>query len=161
MTSCAKPSAPQESKRCRYCAETAPATEFYNNHGYLSPGCKTCTKAKAKKWAEEHKERRVEISRKSYDKAKKEGKTTKPPTRESLKKYRTGNPHKHAAHEAVARAIASGRLKKPDTCEKCGVKCVPHGHHDDYEKQLDVQWVCRPCHGQIHRAINDAKRGKK
>ena len=57
---------------------------------------------------------------------------------------------KKAAHKAVAAAVRTGKLRKPDRCEVCNKK-VPkarlQGHHEDYSKPLDVEWLCASkCH---------------
>jgi len=75
------------------------------------------------------------------------------------------------AHSKVDYAIRSGKLFRPETCEICGKKPiktfknrwlnktveVPYhnpgivAHHPDYNKPLDVVWVCRKCHSKIHK----------
>lgn len=58
---------------------------------------------------------------------------------------------KNAAHQAVQRALASGRLVR-QPCERCGA--VPaHAHHDDHSKPLDVRWLCPPHHREHHAGI--------
>lgn len=57
-------------------------------------------------------------------------------------------------HAAVAIAVRSGRLVKPDVCEVCDEN--PNrleAHHADYNDQyiLDVIWLCRGCHKMTHR----------
>jgi hypothetical protein len=44
-----------------------------------------------------------------------------------------------------------GKLNKVP-CEKCG---SPRSqmHHDDYDKPLDVEWLCRPCHMRLHKEM--------
>lgn len=37
-------------------------------------------------------------------------------------------------------------------CENCGDNHVQM-HHDDYDRPLDVRWLCRPCHLALHAAI--------
>lgn len=44
------------------------------------------------------------------------------------------------------RAIARGFLVRPSACSKCGKGCCPHGHHPDYDKPVEVVWLCAACH---------------
>lgn len=61
------------------------------------------------------------------------------------------NPIKRKAHKTVENALLSGRLsRKP--CETCGRQKV-QAHHDDYNKPLDVRWLCSSCHHQHHHQI--------
>jgi len=46
-------------------------------------------------------------------------------------------------------AIRSGKLSRRN-CEKCGADKT-EAHHDDYSKPLDVRWLCKTCHGAVHR----------
>ena len=58
---------------------------------------------------------------------------------------------RHRARSLLNRAVASNRIKK-QPCVACGNLKVD-AHHQDYQKPLDVQWLCRPCHAkQHHRA---------
>ncbi len=65
------------------------------------------------------------------------------------KKKQTASPAKiKQCHNIVYQAIKSGRLlRKP--CEVCG-KEESDSHHDDYDKPLDVRWLCRSCHMTFH-----------
>lgn len=65
--------------------------------------------------------------------------------RDSLKTRRE-HPERWRAWCAVKRAVRKGILVKPDTCEKCGLSCIPEAHHHDYSKRLEIIWLCRPCH---------------
>jgi len=60
---------------------------------------------------------------------------------------------KKRAHGKLDRAVKRGEIDKPDRCEKCNKKHVSreiHGHHHDYDKPLDVEWICRTCHLNEH-----------
>lgn len=54
----------------------------------------------------------------------------------------------HKARYSVAHAIRSGRLKVM-SCEICGLKA--QAHHDDYNKPLEVRWLCRDHHVEWHK----------
>lgn len=67
----------------------------------------------------------------------------------------------------VTAAIQAKILTRPETCSVCGKvykfkngQNGIHGHHDDYNKPLEVRWLCLPCHHEWHkhnRAIPLAK----
>ena len=69
----------------------------------------------------------------------------------SQRRWREANREKARAHAAVTRALRSGRLTRPKNCEACGNEGAIHAHHEDYERQLDVQWLCPSCHKCLHR----------
>ncbi len=58
------------------------------------------------------------------------------------------------AYRKVRTALASGVLVRPDTCSRCGRnpglasdgRAMIQAHHHDYEKPLDVEWICCKCH---------------
>lgn len=56
-----------------------------------------------------------------------------------------------AAHRRVLKGVKSGALVRPDTCEECGIAGRKiHAHHEDYNRPLDVRWLCRSCHNRWH-----------
>jgi hypothetical protein len=60
------------------------------------------------------------------------------------------------AHQQVSIAIREGVLVRPDACELCSSKkgdwrtWLLHAHHEDYDRPLDVIWLCVPCHSRVH-----------
>lgn len=66
------------------------------------------------------------------------------------RRYIENNPAKAKAHRAVGNAVYRGRLTKPEACERCGIVGLLHGHHTDYSRPLDVQWLCPLCHKGAH-----------
>lgn len=56
--------------------------------------------------------------------------------------------HKHEARWKTRRAIASGALSR-GSCEVCGAEKVD-AHHDDYSQPINVRWLCRPHHRELH-----------
>lgn len=58
---------------------------------------------------------------------------------------------KHAARKAVKYAWKTGRLRRLP-CAECGAKNA-EAHHADYSAPLDVLWLCRKHHVQLHRRL--------
>lgn len=69
--------------------------------------------------------------------------------RRGRKEWISRNPEKRQAHIIVGNAVRDGRLHK-QPCEICG-DAKADAHHDDYSKPLDVRWLCRPCHSDLHK----------
>lgn len=60
------------------------------------------------------------------------------------------------ARSAVNNAIRDGRLTKPSKCEYCGIESSAlTGHHYDYSRPLDVEWLCSSCHAAAHASIRE------
>lgn len=57
------------------------------------------------------------------------------------------------ARRVYRNGIRSGKVVKPEACQRCGAK-VPkgrlHGHHPDYSEPYVVVWLCRGCHDAEH-----------
>jgi len=73
-------------------------------------------------------------------------------------KYRRENPEKYKAHTAVNNAVRDGRLTKSEACDNCGDTGRIHGHHDNYDRPLVVDWLCVPCHHERHIVLNKKSR---
>ena len=72
--------------------------------------------------------------------------------RAAQRKWDAQNPDRKAAHGILARAVRAGRVLKPIACQDCGATGRIHGHHHDYARPLDVEWLCQSCHWQRHKA---------
>lgn len=57
------------------------------------------------------------------------------------------------ARYLVAYAVNTGKLVRPDSCERCNdTGRAIHAHHADYASPLTVEWLCVPCHRREHYA---------
>jgi len=86
-----------------------------------------------KKWREANKDKSLKQARLSYA------------------NYRELNPLKEKARYEVRKALRLGLLvKKP--CIVCGESDLEmiEAHHVDYSRPLNIQWLCRNCHIELH-----------
>jgi DNA-binding transcriptional regulator YiaG len=56
---------------------------------------------------------------------------------------------KKKASLTVSKAIREKRLVRMG-CEVCGSIKGIHGHHEDYSKPLEVNWLCKKHHSSLH-----------
>ncbi len=70
------------------------------------------------------------------------------------KRYRDKFPEKYKAHTLVNNLVRDGKLIKPNECEICNYGSDRiEAHHENYEKPLDIFWLCKKCHNDIHDRI--------
>lgn len=77
---------------------------------------------------------------------------------------------KDRAHNLVEKAIKRGALINPHVCSSCGSsgqfkdgRSSIQAHHDDYDKPLEVRWLCQKCHHEWHKnnkALNETDQEK-
>lgn len=67
------------------------------------------------------------------------------------KRYRERFPERESARAAVKRALKQKKLVRPSRCSECNKRTFVEAHHPNYKKPLDVMWLCKKCHGSIHR----------
>ena len=151
-------------KTCFKCGIEKDSSEFYAHKamadGLLSK-CKECTKADVSK----NRRDKIDYYR-SYDRkrgdlahrvaaraayaASERGKERQ---NAGAKAWIKRNKEKRAAHVILNNAVRDGNIRKPDECDSCGVSGVRiHGHHEDYERPIDVTWLCPACHTGLHKA---------
>jgi hypothetical protein len=143
------------SKECFKCKTVKPLDEFYK-HAQMGDGhlnkCKECTKVDATK----NREKNIDRIR-AYDRERAKDPERRKAASEISKAWRNADKRRTAAHNAVTRAVRSGALiRKP--CERCQTE-KSYAHHEDYDRPLDVVWLCQPCHKERHKEINELLRG--
>jgi hypothetical protein len=112
-------------------------------------------------WTLRNRERARELAKQSYAR-------NAEAARERVRRYREQNlekvraydrargrrpesPEKRKARNALNKAVLLGAMSR-GPCEVCG-SAKTDGHHDDYSKPLDVRWLCRRHHGEVHRRV--------
>jgi len=71
--------------------------------------------------------------------------------REYYSKNKDSIKPKHDAHLLVMYAVRLGMIKKEKECQICRSTLRVEGHHEDYKKPLDVIWLCKVCHVNVHK----------
>ena len=139
------------SKKCFKCHTEKPLTEFYK-HAQMGDGhlnkCKECTKNDANKHRSENLDKIRAYDRERGKLAHRIAQRT-----EVNRAWRAEDTRRRKAHSAVSQAIRNGTLQRIP-CIRCGeVKSL--AHHEDYDKPLDVMWLCQPCHKQRHKELKE------
>lgn len=139
------------SKECFKCKTVKPLTEFYKHAG-MADGhlnkCKECTKNDVSK----HRDQNLEKIR-AYDRTRGKISERIKTSTEITRAWRAEDSRRNRAHTTVARAIRSGKLVR-QPCSRCNdPKSV--AHHEDYDKPLEVMWLCQPCHKKRHKELKN------
>jgi DNA repair exonuclease SbcCD ATPase subunit len=135
-------------KTCFKCLSVKPLDEFYR-HPFMADGhlnkCKECTKRDAN----EHRQRNLERIR-EYDKLR----SALPHRKEQLRELQRRGVAlgRVRASVAVGRAIRKGTIRK-QPCHVCGAEKA-EAHHTHYSHPLEVVWLCRSHHVQLHRQFS-------
>lgn len=137
-------------KTCFKCGIEKDLSEFYKHpamaDGHLNK-CKECAKADVNKHRSENIDRIREYDRNRPNKSERFKKD-----HERTKERRKSDSLYYKAHLLVAKAVRIGDLIRQD-CQVCGRDTNVHAHHDDYEKPLDVMWLCPVCHSKRHQEL--------
>lgn len=137
------------SKVCFKCGKRKALSMFYR-HPRMADGhvnkCKECNKVDCRK----SRLARIDYYR-AYDRER-----AKIPERAKASSaitaaWRRADSRRGAAHNAVTRAVRSGKLQRMP-CERCG-RNDSLAHHDNYDRKLEVIWLCQPCHKQRHKEL--------
>lgn len=137
-------------KECFKCKTIKPLADFYKHpkmaDGYLNK-CKKCAKSDVSK----HRVKNLEKIR-AYDRARGKVPGRIKTNTELNRIWREEDRRRALCHSAVGHAIRIGTLVRLP-CIRCGAE-KSIAHHEDYDKPLEVVWLCQPCHKQRHKEIN-------
>ena len=138
---------------CNKCKTEKDPSCFYSN---IKSECKECTKKRVRenyrkniKHYKEYEKKRASLphrikARNEYSKTD----AYKASHKKAMIKYKNKYPEKRKAHIIVGNSIRNGTLKK-QKCVFCGGDKAS-AHHEDYNKPLDVIWLCDRHHKMLH-----------
>lgn len=157
-------------KKCFKCGLEKDIIEFYVHKemadGHLNK-CKECTKKDSFGRTREEIEKRKERDRNRPNAKErvfkncqriKNNEELRIKNNEKKKEWYLKNKHKRNAHFKVSMALLKGIIIRPLKCEKCNLEKQLQAHHEDYNKPLDVVWLCIECHFNRHKELNKLKR---
>lgn len=150
-------------KKCKKCGAEKQLSHFYK-HPKAADGhdssCKECRKDAVRENRKKNAEyyRAYDAKRFQEDPRVKERHLryqATPAGRESMarakEKWHKSNPEKRAAHFLLNNRVRDGKIVKPARCQECGSAGRIEGHHEDYSKPLEVEWLCPQCHTNRHK----------
>lgn len=156
--------------KCKQCDEVKSHNEFYEykkGSGVFFSKCKECVKSNVSKHRVENIEKLRAYDRNRPNKAErvlanKERLDSDPIAKKKYDEQRAEwskkNRHKRNANLKVSRAIMRGTIKREYNCSKCNSDIRIEAHHEDYEKPLEVIWLCSKCHHARHKEMKEEKR---
>ncbi len=122
-------------EKCKLCKKFIPVSELYADEGRFM--CRNCNTERIRK----------------YRKTKKGKDTYKRIMNEQYQRHTK----KVLCRGKLYRAVKTGKVKKDSSCSYCGEIKKLEAHHNDYNKPLDVIWVCRGCHNNIENLLKNKK----
>ncbi len=158
-------------KKCSRCKVEKNIDEFDKRGGKRKGQQAYCKKCNVERMKERWNKGLVQVNKlekSEYDRTRRENNVIRSRQNQQAKAWTLGNleriktaaenrkllfPEKIRAQRMVINAVQRGRIEKPDACSCCGKNTpgnILHGHHDDYSKPLEVDWLCASCHGLRH-----------
>jgi hypothetical protein len=134
-------------KRCIKCGRRRTLSMYYTHPG-MADGhlnkCKDCCRRDVKDNKKRNRDRYREYERERARRPERRASQL-----EYQREYRKRNREKMAAQRKVAYHVQRGNMT-PKPCNVCGTTVHVHAHHEDYNRPLDVIWLCAEHHKAAH-----------
>lgn len=125
---------------CGKCKRDLPPEAFFASSKYW---CKECRSSERKKRYRKNPEK-YRATQKRYGETHRDNENAKKAA------WRRAHPLQTKAGHTLRNAVMRGKIVKPMACELCNRIAPLHGHHQDYSRPLEVQWLCVTCHEEKH-----------
>jgi hypothetical protein len=142
---------------CKHCAQEKPADDFYASN---KTKCKECIKAAVSQHRQENLERirsydrmRGSMPHRVAARAEYQKTAAFAESHEAAAlRWAAKHPERRRASFTVGNAVRDGKLTPWPVCAvpECE-HTKPQGHHPDYDRPLDVVWLCPAHHKQLHK----------
>lgn len=146
-------------KKCSACNQTKPFDQFQRRAASKDGLTAACAECLRKRDAQRYKkEAPLRLARQRNYMKTPEGIAAHARATEA---WRIKNKVRHAAQVLLNNAVRDGRVVPWPACAEpaCKTKKV-EGHHPDYDRPLDVVWLCKKHHGEVHQMFTKLLREK-
>ena len=136
-------------KTCSCCGKSKPLDEFQVRNASkdgLTSSCKSCLKQRDSARYEKERVYRSEKHKKYM--ATPEGKAAHS---RATAAWKSNNAVRRAANVILGSAVKRGKIQK-QPCWVCGKNA--EAHHPDYDRPLDVVWLCNTHHREVHAMVS-------
>ena len=136
--------------QCSACKKWKSGQEFYfdsRTSNGLKSHCKSCHIKGSIKTRDKINARRLN---REYARRARKANPKKFNDRERLAARKRKKGPAYKAYCKLHGELKKGNIQKPLRCEICNRKHRLIAHHEDYNKPLQVEWLCYECHGQRH-----------
>jgi hypothetical protein len=142
-------------KWCKICKNEQRRKYYQVNRNRISKYRSELRRNNLNEIREKERKYRHSIRSKLCERDRKYYQTNKEKIRDYIKRYRQANRKKCDATSKLCRAIKQGLLQRSKICEMADDSCLGQieAHHDDYDKPLEVRWLCKSHHRRLHAEV--------
>ncbi len=136
-------------RKCSACREEKLENKFCKNLRFkdgLNSICKSCSNYQCRQYYKKNR-KKVIAQKKKYSAQNKEKAAKR------YKRHRQTHPKEIKAKSKIYAQVKNGNIVR-QPCRDCGHPVVD-AHHPDYDKPLDVVWLCRTHHNREHSRLRE------
>ena len=161
------PSTPTKSKGrlvtiiCEWCKKEFKRRTAYVNRNKKLKILSFCSNSCASKWKHSLPHLKEMWSKSRSEQNKRQVKENNPNWKggitnvQSTLNSRKKHPERARARKKIHNLIERKKIIRPTVCEKCNKESFCEAHHEDYDKPLEVKWLCRRCHEQEDKILKE------
>lgn len=142
-------------KICNKCKIEKDIGDFYlHKNGYRHPYCKECLIAYNRNRLKQnpYSKQNPEYFKKYFKEKYLMDEVYRGKIKKGNREYKLKNPNRIKIPYKVKSAIRMGIITKRNSCEIC-LNSPTVAHHQDYDKPIDVTWLCHSCHRLLHEKL--------
>lgn len=139
-------------KVCISCGQQKPEGDFYKNKNMKDGRINKCGSCYRKQCTDYRRATLEKRRQKEVERSRARNQTDKQKGAVCL--WKSENRAFVLAQKKLQYAVISGLVSRWPVCAVPDCERKPEAHHPDYDRPLDVVWLCRSHHQQAHHSIN-------